>query len=587
MSFLFLLFLVATQACPPGPQGPQGLVGPQGVRGLTGPIGPQGPQGIQGIQGPVGPKGDRGATGAPGSVDGHGNLNITGTKEYQALIAATLAEPTGLLVWFIDADHRPTAARLSPGNPVGLVGDVTHHLIVIEAITNSSFTFIDLGLASTITGPQGIQGPPGPNFPATDLGASVGEFNKRFNQGFFKDLFVNNSVNTGSLITTSSATVGTNLAVNNMLTVQGFTSFASTLDVPDNNLGAVAIAGGASIAKELQVNGLGLFTGTNTGLSSLALHVQTAAQVDGTLTLQSVAQTVGINDQNSSPATAFATGAISTTGGISAQAASYMAGVSAASLATRTGTDATSTTTGDLKVAGGAGIVKSAWIGNTLNVAGQATFASTTDWSGSGTGSVLIKGGAEISKTLKVDGAVVVGGDTSILSTTASTSSSTGSFTTAGGVGIAGSLNVAGSCSCAGFTTTGLAVTGAATLTSAQFGATIFWTPGGGNTLTLPGVAMGGSIRIVIVNPDDPSAASGSTGSQSEITAFPAPLDGVIAHGDDSTATTFSGSTKVIVNANTPSLTASTPGDWFDFYSDGTRWYVRGMAAVAASVAED
>jgi hypothetical protein len=522
----------------------------------------------------VGPQGQRGQTGAPGSVDGHSALNITGTKEYKFITNATLAEPTHFLVWFIDRDDRPAHSKLAPGDPVGLVGNMTHHLIVVE-YDGTSFTWIDLGLTSVMTGPVGPAGQPGLTTPPTDLGGSVGEFNKRWNEGYFNKLFVNTSVTT-NIVDARTVNVG------NTLTVQGFTSFQSTLDVPDNNFGAVSVDGGMSIAKTLQVAGTGLFTGL--AVPQLEGQLNPALHVEGPTQFDDVAYTVGIIDVSAFPATQYGSGGITTDGGISAQLSSFFADISTTHIKTRLGTDATSTTTGDLQVAGGAGIVKNAFIGDALNVAGQATFASTTDWSGTGTGAVLIKGSLEVYKTLKADAAVAITGDTQLTSTTESTNSLTGAFTVAGGAGIDGNLFVGTLCNCNTFQTPGMAIAFTVSLGSDAYGNTIFWTPGGDNILHLPPPKEGVTIRIVIVDPDDPGSYSGFAGGHSLITADGPILFGMVSHADDGTVTSFSANSDVIVNKNTPSLVTMSKGDWFEFDSDGTSWYIRGMVAKAASI---
>ena len=60
---------------PQGPQGPQGITGPQGPQGVIGPQGPQGPQGITGPQGPqgvIGPQGPQGPSGVDGATGPEG-----------------------------------------------------------------------------------------------------------------------------------------------------------------------------------------------------------------------------------------------------------------------------------------------------------------------------------------------------------------------------------------------------------------------------------------------------------------------------------------------------------------------------------
>jgi len=129
-------------------------------------------------------------------------------------------------------------------------------------------------------------------------------------------------------------------------------------------------------------------------------------------------------------------------------------------------TDASSTTTGALKVAGGVGIVKNLYVGGVIDTANTTQSSSVT------TGALVVDGGAGIAKNLYVGGVVdisdtiqstsvttgslvvdggtgiaknlYVGGNTAITDTTQSTSTTTGSLQTLGGAGIAKNLYVGG-----------------------------------------------------------------------------------------------------------------------------------------------
>ena len=138
------------------------------------------------------------------------------------------------------------------------------------------------------------------------------------------------------------------------------------------------------------------------------------------------------------------------------------------------GTQATSTSTGDLVIAGGVGIAKSVFIGGNLTVSGSfnggavefgnikiaQTTANTIDTLtgnlvlDSAGGIVDINDNVDISGTLDVDGNVTLGNATSdattvsgtlaVQSTTNSTSKTTGALTVSGGVGINNDLHVGG-----------------------------------------------------------------------------------------------------------------------------------------------
>ena len=138
------------------------------------------------------------------------------------------------------------------------------------------------------------------------------------------------------------------------------------------------------------------------------------------------------------------------------------------------GTQSTSTTTGDLVIAGGVGIAKSVFIGGNLTVSGTfnggavefgnikiaQTTANTIDTQSGNlvldsTGGIVdINDNVDISGTLDVDGNVTLGNATSdattvsgtlaVQSTTNSTSKTTGALTVSGGVGINNDLHVGG-----------------------------------------------------------------------------------------------------------------------------------------------
>lgn len=77
-------------------------------------------------------------------------------------------------------------------------------------------------------------------------------------------------------------------------------------------------------------------------------------------------------------------------------------------------TDASSSTTGTLKVAGGVGIAKKLYVGTDLAVTANTTLSGTTDSSSSTTGAVIITGGVGIAKKLYVGTDLAVTGNTVI-----------------------------------------------------------------------------------------------------------------------------------------------------------------------------
>jgi hypothetical protein len=125
----------------------------------------------------------------------------------------------------------------------------------------------------------------------------------------------------------------------------------------------------------------------------------------------------------------------------------------------------TSTSTGALQVAGGAGIAGAVYAGSIQNTpigsttASSGAFTTITSSStiiaggnvvaNSGTastttasGALVVVGGAGVSGALNIGGATNIGGITSVTNSTASTSSSTGALVVTGGTGIGGNLYV-------------------------------------------------------------------------------------------------------------------------------------------------
>ena len=102
-------------------------------------------------------------------------------------------------------------------------------------------------------------------------------------------------------------------------------------------------------------------------------------------------------------------------------------------------TSATSTTTGALIVAGGAGIGGSMYVGGGLSVTGIITLTNTTVSASTTTGALTVTGGAGIGGNLNI------GGTLNVANATSATSTQTGALTVTGGAGIGSNLYVGGS----------------------------------------------------------------------------------------------------------------------------------------------
>jgi hypothetical protein len=144
---------------------------------------------------------------------------------------------------------------------------------------------------------------------------------------------------------------------------------------------------------------------------------------------------------------------------------SFSAGIAATTGNFTAATDATSTATGALQVAGGFGLAKALWVGGLANVAGVLTAANTTDASSSTAAGTIVSGGLAVAKKLNVGTSAIIGGALQIggaftgattgtfSDTTDATSTSTGSLQTAGGFGLAKALWVGGLANIAGVLT--------------------------------------------------------------------------------------------------------------------------------------
>lgn len=121
------------------------------LKGTDGTQGPQGIQGNPGAQGPVGPAGAAGPQGQSLTIDEYNNLD-------ESKIAAI--ETAAVDWWFLvnpDGD-----LRVDQNTPVTLTGDMSRHLLVYRAATN---TWQDFGQFTGIQGPAGGQGPAGAQGP--------------------------------------------------------------------------------------------------------------------------------------------------------------------------------------------------------------------------------------------------------------------------------------------------------------------------------------------------------------------------------------------------------------------------------------
>lgn len=216
------------------------------------------------------------------------------------------------------------------------------------------------------------------------------------------------SVSGVTLSSSGNTTVGGNLGVTGITTLEDPFVQNDPLDADDSSPGSVFTWGGLKAVKKVYAGGgvvipYGQAIQANTAFGTKAKIMQTGFSVAGGLPLDATY--------------------LFTPGSSIAASTDFVLGVNAQTCILPQTTTSTSTTTGALTVGGGVGIA-----GN-LNVGGTITGGSVS-YSSTSSGTFAVTNGSGTTLT--------------VASTTTSTSPTTGSATFAGGVGIAGNLNVGG-----------------------------------------------------------------------------------------------------------------------------------------------
>jgi hypothetical protein len=348
--------------------------------------------------------------------------------------------------------------NLIVGNPISYiggvvlnetVGNITSGNVIITATTPS--TSITTG-ALRVSGGAGIIG-------NIYLGGNI---------------FVNSS--TESTSTTSGAlTVTGGVGIGKRLNVGGDTYITSTTESTSTTSGALRVSGGAGVAGRLNVGGnlivgnpisyiggvvlnetVGNITSGNviitattpsTDINTGALRVTGGVGIGGRVNVGGniiFSDTLGTKNQYSSGyITEIQTGILRHN---VPSGASHRLSVNSSDVITvdstiltvggnifvNSTTASTTTTSGALRVGGGAGIIGNIYLGGNIFVNSSTESTSTTS------GALTVTGGVGIGKRVNV------GGDTYITSTTASSSIDTGALEVSGGAGIIGNLYVGG-----------------------------------------------------------------------------------------------------------------------------------------------
>jgi hypothetical protein len=287
---------------------------------------------------------------------------------------------------------------------------------------------------------------------------------------------------------------GTSLVDNSGFTFDGTTLTApkavisnTTNATASTGSGALQVAGGAGIAKDLWIGGdlnvdgtiylkgvgldtvsasTGTFVDVNVTGSGTALNVTNNAVVGGTLTATNLVVTgnfsyTGTTSLTNLSATNFTATNITATNlvvngtsilGTATVTSLYDNGnatiganLLVSGISTFTGaitvldtTQSSSTTSGSITTAGGVGVAKNITAGGTVTASGAIKTLDTTQSSSTSSGSIVASGGLGVALN------ATIGGTITNLDATNSTSTSSGSIVTAGGIGAAKNIVAGG-----------------------------------------------------------------------------------------------------------------------------------------------
>jgi hypothetical protein len=369
-----------------------------------------------------------GGAGVSGNVNVGGNLNVTGT--FTASIAHNSL--TGLLA----DDH--TQYMLLAGRTGGQIltgGTGASNILTLRSTTNATkgSVLIDEITASTSTTTGALRVGGGAGIVGNLFTGGTGNF-----AGIVSATSgtASTSTTTGALLVTGGAGVTGNLFTGGTGNFSGIVSATSGTASTSTTTGALVVSGGAGVSGNVNVGGNLNVTGTFT--ASIAHNSLTGLLAD---------------DHTQYMLLAGRTGGQILTGGTGASNILILRSTTNAtkgSVLIDETTNSTSTTTGALRVAGGAGIVGNLFTGGTGNYAGVLSASSGTASTSTTTGALVVTGGAGISGNVNVGGNLFTGGTgnftgvVSASSGTASTSTTTGSLVVTGGAGVSGNVNVGG-----------------------------------------------------------------------------------------------------------------------------------------------
>jgi hypothetical protein len=217
---------------------------------------------------------------------------------------------------------------------------------------------------------------------------------------------VSASTISGTILTPSQPNI-TSVGTLSALSVGGPVTFTNTTNATSVSTGALIIAGGVGIVKNVFVGG--------------------SISVASTMTL-----TGGMTINDTTDSISMITGSLQTAGGIGIAKALYVGTTSSLNgiVSIASTSNAISTTTGALRVAGGVGIANALYVGASSSLIGSVSISDTTNTA------LSVAGGVSITKGIQIGTTAVISGVTD------ASSVSTGCVTLNGGIGVAKSLYV-------------------------------------------------------------------------------------------------------------------------------------------------
>lgn len=382
-----------------------------------------------------------------------------------------------------------SGTSLLSGSTTSILGTlgVTGATTMTSSLTvNGASTFnntVTFSQASTFTSDTTITAT------SDSTGTTDGAFQVKGGMSVVKSFYLGGILNTAGAITAQST-----LSVTGSTTQIGVLSVTNTTESTIASNGALVVSGGLGVVKSLRVGSGKLYLAEHLVLQNLNdktylnspsgtlqindagqydVFVNTGSQANFNVAGATVTSTSGLGILVTVESSSSSTGSLRVAGGAGIQKNLYVGGDIVGGIAKSitfgsglllATTQSTSSANGALQVAGGAGIAKNLYVGGFIDTA--ATSASTSYLGSLGFQTDSLSANwirsLDTSRTSAWTSLKFGSGATSILSinatnltidaTTASTSSSTGSLVVAGGAGITGNLFVQGTSNFTGIT---------------------------------------------------------------------------------------------------------------------------------------